>query len=303
MSKKRSSMRYALVGVLFLSLMLVFGGCVTAVRTEKAQIIKTGAAQYQAEALGAIDKIDELRQKELEVPPISPEQASAKFVTLVKNSEGNISLSQLNMFLNPVNSNMPTSGKQWQIFLQKVRDQYTTFNATFTSLDQSGFLALSDVKRTVPVLDKLIAQLVAFSSVLAEHPVTFISDRVTIVMELEDIRDDVSMDPTIRDMRLLDIENQLRDLVAAEVEMTSGAMAQALKAATVGMELRKILINYEHVSLNEIAQSLSVAFSLAGSISGMDFTELEAKTSTLINEINADPELKSFFELAISDIM
>ena len=75
----------------FLSLMLLVG-CTSAVRTEKASIVKTGASQFQAEALSTIDKVDELRKLELKTIPISEEQAAAKFVELVKGSSGNISL-------------------------------------------------------------------------------------------------------------------------------------------------------------------------------------------------------------------
>ena len=89
---------------------------------------------------------------------------------------------------------------------------------------------------------------------------------------------------------------------SAEVIDTGGAVEQALKAATLGSELRKLLVNYDQLSMDDIAEGLSVAFKLTASIPGVDLSSLEATTTNLIGEINKDAELKTLFNEALSKI-
>jgi hypothetical protein len=60
---------------LLLSTSLILGAC-----ANKAKMIQVGATQFEAESLAAIERIDELRRKEIEATPLPPEKASAFFV-------------------------------------------------------------------------------------------------------------------------------------------------------------------------------------------------------------------------------
>jgi hypothetical protein len=77
---------------------------------------------------------------------------------------------------------------------------------------------------------------------------------------------------------------------------------QALKAATLGMELRKLLVNYGKLSMDDIAEGLSIAFKLVAGIPGLDLSGLKAETDGLIRQINDDEQLRGLFDTALSEI-
>jgi hypothetical protein len=295
---------YIIVTSILLSTSLILGAC-----AKKAKMVQAGAAQFEAQSLAAIEKIDELRRKETEVTPLPPEKASKFFVDSVKKSKGKITLNTLRILINPLKTEAPTSEAQWQAFLQKMRRQYTTFAATFASLDTGSLFAASDVKDTIPILDKLIAQIASFGKSIKDNPAEFIRERAAIAAEIEQVREAMPSSETtdkiadkITDLKLLELERRLREISAAEKQITREAIEQALKAATLGTELRKILANYENLSLDDIAEGLTIAFKLVAVIPGLDVSELKAQTDELIIDINKDEDLKTFFDIALSEI-
>jgi hypothetical protein len=170
------------IGVL-LSVSLILGAC-----AKKAKIIQAGATQFEVESLAAIERIDTLRRKETEATPLPREKASAVVVEGVKNSTEPLTLATLRVFINPLQAETPQSEAQWQAFLQKMRQQYTTFAATFASLDKGSWFAAAEVKETIPILDKLIAQMAAFARSIEDHPAEFIRERAAIAAEMEQVR-------------------------------------------------------------------------------------------------------------------
>jgi hypothetical protein len=281
---------------LLLSTSLILGAC-----ANKAKMIQVGATQFEAESLAAIERIDELRRKEIEAMPLPPEKASAFFVQGVKNSAKPITLATLRVLTTPLATETPTSEAQWQAFLQKMRQQYTTFAATFASLDKGSWFAAAEVKETIPILDKLIAQMAAFARSIQNHPAEFMRERAAIAAEVEQVRQ-IRPFTEITDLKLLELERRLRETAAAEEQITRDTVEQALKAATLGIELRKLLVNYDQLSLDDISEGLSIAFKLVAGIPGLDLSGLNVATNELIGEIEKDESLRGFFKTALSEI-
>lgn len=279
-----------------LGVSLLLGGC-----TSKAKLIQVGAAQFEAESLTAIDKIDKLRLKETEMPPLPPEQASDFFVKAITKSSGAITLRKLEILTNPNKTKNSSSEPEWQAFFVKTRQQYSTFSSIFSSLDKGSLLAATDVKDTLPILDKLIGQLAAFSISIKNNPAVFIPQRAAIAAELEKVRDDGDS-PDVKKLKLLDLEKRLRAISSEEGRITRETIEQSLKATQLGTQLRKLISNYEELSFDDISEGLSAAFKLAGTIPGLNLSGLQAETEGLILEINADPSLKSFLDTAIGEI-
>lgn len=296
MNRSELATRNTHVAVFLLITILAMTAC-----ANKAKLIQAGAAQFEAESLATIEKIDELRRKETEIAPLPREKASELFVNGVKNSSGNISLATLRTILEPLEKQAPKSEAQWQAFLQKMRQQYTTFAATFASLDKGSLFAASDVKETIPLLDKLIAQMAAFAQSIEQKPAEFIRERAAIAAEMEQVRDTKPY-TEVTDLKLLELERRLREIAGSEKQITRDTIEQALKAAMLGTELRKLLVNYDKLSMDDIAEGLSVAFKLAAGIPGLDLSGLEATTNDLIRQINEDDKLKGLFDAALSQI-
>ena len=269
---------------------------------KKAMVIQAGATQFEVESLAAIERIDELLRKETETAPLPQKKASETFVKAVKGYEDPITLETLRVLINPLRMKTPESEAQWQAFLFKMRNQYTTFTAAFASLDKGSFFAASEVKETIPILDKLIAQMAAFAQTIHEHPAEFIRERSAIAAEMEHVRDEKTSDE-IKNLKLLELERRLRNVLSIEQKMTRDTIEQALKAATLGQELRILLENYEKLSLDDISEGLSISFKLVGAISGLDLSELKGQTDNLISGIKSDPKLSAFFSTALSEII
>jgi len=284
------------LSAVLLSLSLLLGSC-----AQKAKTIQVGAAQFEAESLAAIDKIDELRRQEIEAAPQSPEKASEFFIAAVKSSQKPFTRQTLRIILNPFQRTVPRSEAQWGAFLQKMRAQYTTFAATFSSLDRGGLFAGSAVEQTIPILDKLIAQMAAFADSLIKHPPEFLAERAAIAAELEIIRETKPF-TEVTDVRLLDAERRLRALASAEEQMARDTIEQALKAATLGTELRKLLLDFNNLNVNDIAEGLAKAFKLVSGIPGLDLAGLESSTNQLVAQIKADASLQTFFNTALGEI-
>ena len=281
---------------IFLGVSLLLGGCAS-----KAKLIQVGAAQFETESRAAIEKIGEFGRKEIEATPSSPEEASEQFVKFVTGSSQPITMETLEFLIDPLKIQAPKSEVEWQSFLQKMRQQYTTFAATFASLDTGSLLAGDDVNDTIPVLDKLIVQMVAFSQTIKTNPAMFIRDRAVIAMELEDVRDADSTDQVKR-LKLLELERRLREIAAAEEEMTRSTIEQTVKAAKLGTALRQLLMNYEELSIDDISEGLTTAFKLAGGIPGLNLSGLESESNTILKGINQDERLKQFLDIALSEV-
>lgn len=281
--------------------LLIFATILLSACANKAKLIQAGAAQFGTESLAAIQKIDELRHREIETNPLSKEKAAAFFVRAVKNSGKPIDRAALKVLENPAGFETQGSDASWQLFLENLRLQYSTFTDTFASLDRGGLLGAPRVAETIPVLDKLIAQMAAAASSIGQTPAEFIGERAAIAAELEELRSQKPYD-NITDIKLLDIERRFRETVAAEGEITRDTMEQAVRAAKLGSQLRMLLINYENLTVDDIAEGLSVAFRVAGTIPGLDVSRLKSETDNIVTQINSDPELKGFLDRSFSEI-
>jgi len=296
MSPSGSSKRtLTLFGVL-LGAVLLLGSC-----AHKAKVIQTGAAQFEAQAMVAIDKIDELRRKEVTAAPLSEEKASKLFIDLVKGSQADIGREELRLLIDPYKRENADSEAQWKAFTQKLRLQYAAFASVFASLDKGSLFAVSDVKKTVPVLDKLTAQMAAIADSLGKRPAEFTAERVAIADELQAVRDKKPYTDAT-DLQLRELEKRLRQVAAAEQQTTADAIEAALKTAKLGMELRGLLLNYERLSVDDVAEGLSTAFRLAAVIPGLDLSSLKGETDALIAQIQGDESLKGLFDKALSEL-
>lgn len=286
--------------LLLVSLVCMLGllaGCAS-----KAKSIQVGAAEFQSQSLAAIDKIDALRQKEITPEPLSPSEASETFVKFVLGSSGSLKLADLNIMLDPLGDLPAQSEQEWQKFLQRLRSQYSEFAVIFTRLDAGSLFAVPKVDDAVPILDKLVAQLIAFAKITSDNPPVFIRDRAAITVALEDVRDDTSLSDATRREKIINLERRLRDLKAAEEAMTRETVEQTLKAAKLGQSLRLLLIDYDKLSVDDISEALAQAFQLAGTIPGLDLSGLQARVDLVLADVSNDPDMKKLVDEALKRI-
>ena len=267
----------------------------------KAKVIQAGAKQFEAEALVSIDKINAIRLREVSSPASTPAEAEAQFAKMILGSKSPITLEKLDFLLDPNDIGPLGNEAKWQQFLAKLRAQYRLFAAIFSNLDQGSLLSAPTVKEAIPVLDPLIGQMSAFAQVVTRAPVKFISERADLAVRIEAVRNNTQTEEQKRqDLSVL--RQELVSLAAAEKEMNESVIAQCLKTATLGRELRGLLQDYDKLSIDGISNGLEEAFALANTIPGLNLEELQGQTTEFLDAINKDPELKKALDDALTRI-
>lgn len=282
--------------------MLFVLGVAVAGCAQKAKTVQVGAAQFLAESNAAIDGIDALWRAEVTAPPLPAGEAADKFVQLVEGSKQPITNATLAILLNPGAISAAGSEREWQALLDRLRRQYAAFASIFDTLDRGSLLAAPAVGRAIPTLDPLIAQMAAFARTLQDHPAMFVAERAALAADIERARDDPRLAAGQRRSELLRLRQKLVDLAAAEQRMTAETTAQCLKAARLGLELRRLLADYDTLTADDLAEGLAVAFQVAGTVSGRDLSGLRAKTDGVIAELTATPELKALLDAALAEV-
>jgi hypothetical protein len=268
----------------------------------KAKLVQLGAEQFSEKSGTAIEKIDALRRAETAVTPIPPAKAEAKFVALVLKSNSPIDRKKLRLLTDPVRTKRVPNDAAWQTFIGTLRHHHDEFNRTFARLDQGSLLAAPKVKKAIPVLDRLMAQIVAFAGSIRKKPAEMTRERAGIAAEMEIIRDDQNRDTEAKKLLLAESYRRLRAVEAREQQMTRDVLEQSMQAVLIGRELRKLLQKYDQLSIDDIAESMSTALSIAGQVLGKDLSTLDQRTKNAIDTIKSDPDLSGFMNTALSEI-
>lgn len=298
-TRGRRGAAWRTTGRLLLCLVMAAG---LAACANKAKVIQAGAVQFEAQSLAAIERIDELRLRETSVTAPAPEVAADIFARLVEGSSGEITRPQLRVLENPDRLDLPRSEAAWQAFLAELRVQYTTFAAIFANLDKGSLFAAPSVEDAARVIEPLIGQMAAFAQSIGEHPAEFVRERAAIAAELEAVRDDVALTPVQRRKDLSQLRQRLVSTAAEEERVTKEAIAQCLQSARLGVELRKLLLDYDRLTIDDLADGLKQAFALASVLPGLDLSTLKGDTDKLIEQIKGDPQLEGFLNTALAEI-
>ena len=115
------------------------------------------------------------------------------------------------------------------------------------------------------------------------------------------IREDSTIQDSEKRVRFEAQYRRLKEVEAEEARLTRAVMEQCLKAVIVGRELRSLIIRYDKLSVDDIANGLSTALSLAGQATGRDLSSLSNRTGEVVASINADPDLKVLLDTAIGE--
>jgi hypothetical protein len=275
---------------------LLLGGC-----AEKANTLQIGATQFEAESLAAIDRIDELRRQELSAAPVPDAQAMATFALLAGNSTEPITDRDLREWLHPLDVDLGDADAEWEAFIGKLRGQYAAFAGIFASLDRGSLFAAPAVKQAEAPLRPLLVQLAGFAHAAESNPAQLWRRRGAIAEELEFVRDDTAMQASEKRVRYEAQYRLLQEIEAEEARLTRAVVEQCLKAVIVGKELRSLIIRYDRVSVEDIANGLSTALTLAGQVTGRDLSSLSNRTGEVLASIEADPDLEALLDTAIGE--
>jgi hypothetical protein len=298
MIRKRTGM----FGVFILCICLSLFGC-----AGKARTLRLGVTQFEVESIAAVDAIDEMRKKEIAPEERSPVESTNSFVDNVLNSKRSAG-PRIEKWLNPYKPTPnPITEKEWVELIQNLKEQYLTFTRIFDEIERARFTGRAVVKESVPYIEKLVAQLAYFADAINKNPPQLLNRRSALIAELERMRKAIGdTDPEKVPMETRNRIGEWREkwlmLMAEEKELNRKTTEQCLKAVTIGLGVREQMVAYNQVSLEDISEALSKAFSLAGAITGEDFSALQTRTEWVVEEINNDPVWSSATKQLLNEI-
>jgi hypothetical protein len=285
---------------------MVLAGC-----AGKAQTLKVGATQFEANSLAAIDSIDKLMKAEIAAPSRNEAEASQEFVDLILGSQSEITDASIQIALDPdrVDLSPEVATKRTEL-LNSLRAQYTHFARVFDRIEEGSFFARDKISEAKEPAEKLTAQLAYFANSITDHPPEFTQRRSNLLLEIRVLHGDPVKD-LFKDKkrrllapyglppdRVLTLEDKRRALVLwrerwltllrEEKTLERNTVAQCLKASIIGVQIQKQIVEYNQLSLEDISEAMSLALSTAGALTGEDLSELQMKTNDVINTISND---------------
>jgi hypothetical protein len=298
MIRVKSSIFWVFVFGLYLSLFSCAG---------KARTLHLGVTQFKVESIAAVDAIDEMRKKEIAPEERNPVESTNSFVDNVLKSKRS-AVGRVERWIDPFKPKPnPETEKEWAELIQNLKEQYLTFARIFDEIQRASFTGRAVVEESVPHIEKLVTQLAYFADAINQNPPQLLNRRSALIADLEKIRKTIGN--TAAEDVPMETRNKIAEwrekwlmLMAAENELNRKTTEQCLKAVTIGLEVRKQMIAYNQVSLQDISEALSMAFSLAGAITGEDLSTLQARTEWVIEEINSDPVWSSATKQLVKEI-
>jgi hypothetical protein len=286
-----------ILGALGVALLVILplSGCTP----DKAKAVIVAANQFKAEANKAIDGIVKMHEAELSVPADSSVSSGAAFARglfELDTSTKKINPADLTRLVNPYVVQIdPEVRRQWDDFIVQLKGQYATFAAIFTNLDRGYLLGADAVKHSVVHAERLTAQLIGIAEGIDRNPPILLQHWSALIKEGNRLRAIGAANPE-RTPAAVRLRDQVVALQDKENELRRSTIEQCLKAAAIGMELRKILQDYDRLSLDDLNFYINRAFQTASSLTGKDYGSTKAELNETIQRLKGDSLWKQVIE-------
>ena len=286
----------ALYGVALLFAVAV-AGC-----AGKAHTLKVAVGQFEVESIAAVNAIDDMHKEEIASAKRSPSAATNSFVDNVLKSTREATGERIEFWLNPQKvERKPETERAWADFIEHLRNQYFTFSRIFDQIEQASFTGRKVVQKSVPYIEKLIAQLAYFASSIDKNPPKFLDRRSALIVVLKNIRYGEA-DKEEKRRQIGEWRDKWLGLTAEEKELKRKTTEQCLIAVTIGLEIRKQMLAYNKVSLDDLSEAFTRILFVAGALTGKDFSSLQEKSERIVSEIENDPVWQRAASIALEEI-
>lgn len=267
---------------------------------EKAKALSSLAIQFKVEAVAALDLIDQMRARELEAPPRPRVEAAREFATAVLAQEGPLVPSTLNVVADPFT--VPAAESDWNLRSAELRTQYALFADMFADLVKGSYFAKDPVAASKKIAADLTLQLLAFADSIDKNPPVFIQRRAALIVDIERVRMNKEMTQAQKLDAIAPYLERWETLLRDERRLGDEVIAQCLKAAMLGRQVRKLADEYERLSLDDISSIVVDALDTAGAITGRDATDVKNKVAETIANVKADPIWKDRADEVLANI-
>lgn len=257
---------------------------------EKARALKTAAVQFKVEALAAIHALEEMMKKETAPPPRSEAEATEEFVKNILSIplSDPLSVEIIDLAGDPFTVAPGPEERQRQDFIANLHQQYFAFAAIFDDLESGSFLARDAVRASAKYAKDLTVQMAAFAESIGENPPQLLQHRSKLIGEFDVVRKDNNLSADEKRRRLVELKEQWEAVKAAEQELQRSTVEQCVKAAVIGMEVRRLIDTYENVSLDDLNAIIARVLDVAGGLTGKDLGTLKTKSREVFAKIKRD---------------
>ncbi len=287
-----------MVTSLLVLLLATLPGCTP----EKARALRAAVEQFKVESLEAINRIEEMTEKEVSAPPVSEEEQTAGFVDRILSTSRPLTPEIVDLAIDPFTVRATGGTTARKQFVADMRGQYSAFAAIFAELEQANFTGRKTVKDSEVHAKVLTAQMAVFAKVTAENPPVLLQWRSALVQEMSAVKADTTLGDAEKRIRLAQLKERWQAVRQQEEELQRTTVEQCLKAATLGHEVQKLIAEYDRLSVGDLNSLTAAALRLAGEASGKDFSALSSKAGALFSRLQQDPEFSTAVQAALDAV-
>ncbi len=266
-----------------ISLMVIFvfiSGC----SKEKAEAIKLAAGQFRAEAVSALDNVENLFKQGASNPVESSEER-LKDITNSLSGTGNITSKKLDFLLNEGNIGQESVNAIDKEF-EELKARYYLFEGMFRSLPAGSYFAKDAVKKAEKHAINMTLEFIKFADTLQSWPVQFTGRRILLIEK-------IAKGKAIQDanLRALHLELSAQDILTLEKDEKTAkekAILQCLKASEAGKLVAELIRKYEKLNVSDILDMTKDTLGFVSEISDGDLDSLMEEFNSVETSITGD---------------
>lgn len=284
-----------LAGFVRFALLAALVGMTAACTSQKAEVLRLSANQFNIATNQAITAMDTLRSAQIASPPRSESQTRDSFIQNALSFKGQVPASAIDILSDPDAVKIdPGLQAKWQDEIDTLRANYQDFSAIFTALPQGSFVAGPAVRKSGPILQRLRARLARLGQNVANQPPVFILKRSGLVAELNKIRNDKTLAPAQKRQELQGWWQKWQTLLNAEQTVRHRTLVRFANALQTGARLQEQINNYDRLDMASFLGGIREAMEFSGQIDGFDTSRLgqtiEKYASPLLAQVPMKPD-------------
>lgn len=289
----RKSGLKSIVITFFIVVVICIGGCTK----EKAEAIKVAAGQFRAEAVSALDQIENLFKQSVSMPVESSEKRIKDITELLDKETGKITAKTLDNLLSESSIGQETLNIIDKDF-EGLKGRYYLFEGMFRSLPAGSFFSKDAVKKSEKHAINLTLEFIKFAEKLQNWHVQFTGRRVLILEKIAKSKE-------IQDVNLRELNLKLsaQDILALEKDETMAneeAVLQCLKASEAGKLVAELIRDYEKLSVSDVLAMTKDTLGFVSEISGGNLDTLMNEYKSIETTITNDEHWSKLLDVNIN---
>ncbi len=288
---RKSGIKSAAV-ISFIVILVFISGC----SKDKAEAIKVAAGQFRAEAVSALDQIENLFKQSVSMPVESSEKRIKDIIKLLDETE-NITAKEIDFLLSEGRIGQEPSNIIDKEF-EGLKGRYYLFEGMFRSLPAGSYFAKDAVKKSEKHAINLTLEFIKFAEKLQNWPVQFTGRRVLILEKIAQGKK--IQDVNLRELNLKLSAQDILELEKDETKAKKEAVLQCLKASEAGKLVAELIRDYEKLSVGDILAMTKDTLGFVSEISGGDLDSLMEKYKSVETTIKKDPYWSTLLDANIN---